>query len=72
MVGPYFGDVEDVVGKGLGLVGREDLDFQGPGWIVAVLDGVEEVLGVVVWVGGGHGYRFGVGHAADSLVRQEV
>ena len=47
---PNLGQVEDVEAELLGFLGRHNLDVDGPGWVVTLLDGLKEVLGVVVWV----------------------
>lgn len=67
-VRPDFGQVEDVPAEFLGVRGGEDLQVAGPGGEVAVLDAVEEVLGVPVRVLGGHVAGFGVGEGFAALV----
>ena len=65
---PDFGEVEDVPAEFFGLGRGQDLDVAGPGGVVAVLDAVEEVLGVPVWVFGGHFAGFVVGESFAALV----
>ena len=65
---PDFCEVKDVPAEFLGLGGGQDLDVAGPGRVVAVLDAVEEVLGVPVWVFGGHFAGFVVGEGFAALV----
>lgn len=47
---PDLGQVEDVPAELLGLLRREDLNVDGPRWVVALLDSLKEVLGMPVWV----------------------
>lgn len=65
---PDFCEVEDVPAEFLGLFRREHLDVAGPGGGVSVLDGVEEVLRVPVWVFGGHFAGFAVSEGLAALV----
>lgn len=65
---PDFGQVEDVPAEVLGLRGAEGLDVAGPGGVLAAGDGVEEVLGVPVWVVGGELGGFFVGEGFAALV----
>lgn len=71
-LGPDFGQVEDVPAEFFGLFGGEGLDVDGPGWEVAFGDGVEEVLGVPVWVLACHLACFRVGEGLAPLVGLEV
>lgn len=50
LLGPDLGQVEDVPAELLGLLGGEDLDIDGPAWVFTLLDRLEEILGVPVWV----------------------
>ena len=65
---PDLGEVEDVPAELLGLLGGEYLKVAGPGGGLAVLDAVEEVLGVPVRVFGGHVGGFGVGEGLAPLI----
>ena len=65
---PDLGDVEDVPAEFLGLFRGEHLEVAGPGRGVAVLDTVEEILGVPVGVCGGHVAGFGVGEGLATLI----
>ncbi len=68
LLGPDLCEVEDVPAEFLGLFGGEDLQVAGPAWVLAVLDGVEEVLGVPVWVFRGHVAGFAVREGLAALV----
>ena len=50
------------------MFGGEDLQVAGPAGVVAVLDGVEEVLSVPVRVFRGHFAGFGVGKGFAALI----
>ena len=65
---PDLGQVEDVPAELLGLLGGEHLEVAGPGGRVAVLDAVEQILGVPVRVFGGHVGGFGVGEGLAALI----
>lgn len=67
-LGPDFCEVENVPTEFFGFFRRKDLEVAGPAWVVAALDGVEEVLGVPVWVFGGHVTGFTVGEGFAALV----
>ena len=71
-MGPDFGQVEDVPAEFLGLLGAEDLEVTGPAGVFTILDGVEEILRVPVWIFGGHVAGFGVGEGLAALVRLAV
>ena len=53
----YLGKVEGVELEPLSLVEGHDLDEEGPGWAVAIGDGVEKVSHGIIWVGGGQTLR---------------
>lgn len=69
---PDLGQVEDVPAELLGLLGGQDLDIDGPAGIVALLDGLEEVLGVPVGVLGSQLAGLLIRERLVSLVRLEV
>ena len=47
---PDLGEVEYVPSEVFGFLGAENLEVAGPGWVVAVLNGVEQVLRVPVGI----------------------
>jgi len=71
-VGPDLGQVEDIPAELLGLLGGEDLDVDGPGGVFALLDGLEQVLGVPVGVVGCELAGLLVVEGLGSLVGLEV
>lgn len=68
LLGPDFGQIEDVPAELFSLFRREDLQIAGPRRIVAILNAIEEVLGVPIWIIGGHFARFGVVKCFAALV----
>lgn len=48
----YLSKIEGVELEPLSLIESHDLDEQSPGWVVAIGNGVEQVSGGVIWVGG--------------------
>lgn len=63
---PNLGEVKYVPSKAFGLFGAQNLEVTGPRWVIAVLDGVEEVLGVPIRIICRHlaGFLIGKGFAA--------
>lgn len=66
---PYFGVVEGVVGALGGLFGRHDLHVHLPGWIVALLNGVVQVPGMVVWIDAGYLLGLFRRYVLDTCIR---
>ena len=64
---PNLGQIENIPTETLRLFRAEDLEIAGPAWIIAVLDGVEEVLCVPIWIFRGHVTCFSIrkGFAAE-------
>lgn len=48
----YLGQIEGVELELLGLLEGHDLDVEGPGWVVAIGNVVEQVSNGIIWVGG--------------------
>ncbi len=65
---PDFGEVEDVPAEFFSLFGREDLEVACPAWVFALLNAVEEILGMPVGVFGSHVTGFGVGEGLAALI----
>ena len=65
---PHFRQVEDVPAKFLCLLGAEHLEIAGPARIFTVLDAVEEVLGVPIWVLGSHVAGLGICECLAALI----
>lgn len=65
----YLGKVEGVKLEPLGLLEGHDLDEEGPGRVVAVGDGVEQISDGVVGVGGGKTVGLLHRQVLDALVR---
>ena len=72
LLGPDLGQVEDVPAELLGLLGRQDLHVDGPAWVFTLLDRLEEVLGVPVWVLAGELAGLFVVEGLAALVGLEV
>lgn len=49
----YLGKIKGVELEFLSLLKGHDLDVEGPGWEVAIGNGVEQVSDGIIWVGGG-------------------
>jgi hypothetical protein len=47
---PDLGQIEDIPTELFSLLGREDLNVDRPGWVIALLDSLKKVLRVPVWV----------------------
>lgn len=47
---PDLGEVKNVPSEAFGLFGAENLKVASPGWVFAVLNGIEKVLCMPVWV----------------------
>ena len=69
---PNLGEIEDVPAEFLGLFWREDLNVAGPARVVTLLDGVKEILGIVIWVFCCHIASFGVGEGLVTLIGLHV
>lgn len=48
----YLSDIKGVELEFLSLFESHDLDIEGPGWKVAIGNGIEQVSDGIVWVGG--------------------
>lgn len=48
----YLGKIKGVELELLRLLKGHDLDIEGPGWVVALGNGVEQVSNGIIWVGG--------------------
>lgn len=48
----YLGKIKGVELELLCLLKGHDLDVEGPGWVVAIGDGVEQISNGIIWVGG--------------------
>ena len=57
---PDLGQIENVPTETLRLFRAEDLEITGPAWIIAVLNRVEEILSVPVWIFRSHVNRFSI------------
>lgn len=53
----YLGKIKGVELEFLRLFKGHDLDVEGPGWVVAIGNGIEQVSNGVVRVGGGQSLR---------------
>lgn len=69
---PDLGQIKDVEAELLGFLWRHNLDVDGPGWVVALLDGLEEILGAVIWVLGSQLAGLLVVEGLDTLIGAEV
>ena len=69
---PDLGQVENVPAELLGLLRREDLNVDGPGWVVSPVDGVEEIFSVPVWVLRRHLASFGIVEGLVALISLQV
>ena len=65
---PDLGQIEDVPTETLRLFRAEDLKIAGPAWIIAVFNGVEEVLCVRVGIFRSHLTCFGIGEGLAAKV----
>ena len=57
---PDLRQIENIPTETLRLFGAEDLEITCPAWIIAVLNGVEEILSMPVWVFRSHVNRFSI------------
>lgn len=48
----YLGKIEGVELELLSLLEGHDLDVEGPGWVVTIGNGVEQVSNGIIWIGG--------------------
>ena len=71
-VWPHLGQVERVEPVGLGLLERHDLHLERPGRVLAPLDRVVQIPGVVVAVRAGELVGLGLGEELDALAGDEV
>ncbi len=69
---PNLSQIEDVPTEILRLFRAEDLEIAGPAWIIAVLDRVEEVLCVPIWIFCSHVTCFGTGKCFAAEIRLAV
>lgn len=69
---PDLGQIEDIPTETLRLFWAEDLEIAGPAWIIAVLDGVKEVLCVPVRIFRSHITCFSIGKGLAAEVRLAV
>lgn len=69
---PDLCDIEWVEAVLLGILGFHDLDIDGPGWIVASLDGIEEIAGGIVGIRAGEPLSLIGLEVLDTLVTLEV
>ena len=65
---PNLGQIENIPTETLRLFWAEDLEIASPAWKIAVLDGVEEVLCMPVWIFRGHVTCFGIGKGLAAEV----
>ena len=72
LLGPDLGQVEGVEAVVFCLIHRHDLHVDVPLREVAALDGVPQVLAVIVGVDSGHLGGLGVGEVLDALLADEV
>lgn len=49
----YLGKIEGVELEPLSLLEGHNLDVEGPGWVVAIGNGIEQVSNGIIWIGGG-------------------
>jgi hypothetical protein len=71
-LGPNLGDIKDIPPVGGGLLQGHDLHLDGPGGEVALLNGLKEVAGGIVWVRARKGGGLLSGEVLDLLVGLEV
>ena len=69
---PNLGQIKDIPTETLRLFRAEDLEIAGPAWIIAVLDGVEEVLCVPVRIVRSHFTCFSIAKGFAAKVRLAV
>lgn len=69
---PDLGEVKDIPPEFLGVGWGEDLNIACPRWVLASLDGVEEILGMPVWVFSRHSDRLIISEVFDTLVGLEM
>jgi hypothetical protein len=71
-VRPHLGQVERIEPVGLGVIERHDLHLQRPRRVVAALDRLKQVAGVVVGVDRHQLVGLGLGEVFDALIGHEV
>lgn len=49
----YLGKIEGIELEPLSLLEGHNLDVEGPGWVVAIGNGIEQVSDGIIWTGGG-------------------
>lgn len=49
----YLGKIKGVELEPLSLLEGHNLDVEGPGWAVAIGNGIEQVSDGIIWIGGG-------------------
>lgn len=64
----YLGKIKGVELEFLSLFKGHDLDVEGPGWVVAIGNGIEQVSNGVVRVGGGQALGLLQRQILDSLI----
>ena len=71
-VWPHLGQIERVEPVGLGLIERHDLHLQRPGRVLATLDRLEQVTGVVIGVELDQLVGLGLGQVRHALIGDEM
>jgi hypothetical protein len=71
-VWPHLGQIKRVEPVGLGVLERHDLHLQRPTGVIATLDRLMQVAGVVVPVDADQPVGLGLGEALDALIGDEM